>query len=335
MGGTESGPQLEMRRSRLRKLAVATSLAGALFLVLSVSGFAAAARTDPPAPSLVLQQLLNGQVQCTSPDATCTVVNLYGPDGSPNPPLMFPGDQRMTTVQLRNAGTVPSSGLVVSAGACTNQPLSGGADGGDLCPVLTVAIACTTGSMTFSFGPETLTRFGQAGVLTINNGLAVGQAATCTFTTTYPATAPSFAQVLRVIQPVAWTITAEAPPPPPPPTTTPPTTAPPTTAPPTTAPPTSAPPTSAPPVTAPPATAPPSAPSATVPPSAAVTPPSAAVPSQVAPAPSAPSRLAFTGGDALPWVLTGLALLLLGALLFWLSRRRGHSEDAGVSLPRT
>ena len=41
-----------------------------------------------------------------------------------------------------------------------------------------------------------------------------------------------------------------------------------------------------------------------------------------------PGPLAFTGGDALPLVLTGLALLLLGGLLFSISRR--HASGTAV-----
>jgi hypothetical protein len=51
-------------------------------------------------------------------------------------------------------------------------------------------------------------------------------------------------------------------------------------------------------------------------------PPSLTTPSRPAPGPG-PHRtgFAFTGGDVLPLTVTGLAPLLAGGLLFWLSRR--------------
>jgi hypothetical protein len=241
-------------------------VAGAI--LLSLGAVAGAAPTAPSAP-LVLEQSVNGQVQCVSPDGSCVVANLYGPAGSPQPPMMFPGDQFVTTVQLRNVGTLPSSNLLLSAGACQNQAMSGVGQAPDLCGTVTVSIACTSGGGTFSFGPVTLPDFAQAGTLTVDDGLAVGQAATCRFTTTYPEAPTTLSEAARAVQSLTWAITADEPPP----------------------------------TTPPPHTSRPSGSTATTPPG--------------------PGALAFTGGDALPLVLAGLALLLLGGLLLWRSRPGG------------
>jgi hypothetical protein len=214
-----------MSSGRLRKWSVATSVAAAMLLALSVSAVAASAGTGSSSSSLVLQQLLNGQVQCVSPDATCSVVNLYGNDGvSPNP--VAPGDVRTTTVQLLNAGTLAASSLTMTPGACQNQTLVAGVPTGDLCGTLTVTISCTTGNSTFSYGPQTLTTFGEQGTHTIETGLAPGASSTCRFTVTYPAgadiAAASVAGMTLGTQAITWTLTAnEAPTPTPSPPTTP------------------------------------------------------------------------------------------------------------------
>jgi hypothetical protein len=191
-----------------------------VLFALSVSAVAASAGTGPSSSSLVLQQLLNGQVQCVSTNATCSVVNLYGNNGvSPNP--VAPGDVRTTTVQLLNAGNLAASSLTLSPGSCQNHALSGGIAAGDLCGTVTVAIFCTTGAATFSYGPQTLTTFGQQGVHTVNSGLAAGASSTCRFTVTYPGGA-TFPPATLAVQPVTWTLTAnEAPTPTPAPPTTP------------------------------------------------------------------------------------------------------------------
>lgn len=232
MRDLERRDKLEARRRLLRKLAVGTSAVAAILLALSGGAVASAARADPPS-TLILQQSLDGHVECVSPDATCTIINLYGQNGDPGESPIAPGQHHVTTVVLRNAGTLTASSLSVAAGSCTNQ----------LCGTVEVATVCTTGGMiTFSFGPATLDAFGASGTHAVNTGLAPGASTTCTFTVTYPPDAPGIVAA-RSVQPVTWTLTAsEAPP-----TTSPPTTRPPTTSkPPTTSPPTSAPPSTTP-----------------------------------------------------------------------------------------
>ena len=300
MGETTPSDQLDARRHRLRRLAAVTSVAGAVLLALGA--VRSEAQPEPP-PTLVLEQLLDGQVECVSPEAQC-LLNLYSQGGAPGPSFITPGEQHVTTVDLRNAGNLTASSLEMAAGTCRNEDTSGvGTPDGDLCGTVTVAVLCTSGATTFSYGPTTLPEFAESGTHTIVGGLAPGAAARCTFTVGYPADAPYFF-FTRAVQPVTWTMTAAEVPPTTPPTTTAPTTGPPTTAPPPTASPTTGPPSVAPP-------GPPARP---------------AVPAAPAPGatPRQPGALAFTGGDALPLALAGLALLLIGGLLYWWSRPREH-----------
>jgi hypothetical protein len=183
-------------------------VAAAILLSLAV---AAAAQAAPPAPRLVLEQSLHGEVVCTSTEATCGAVDLYGSDGSRDTTPIEPGDHRTTTVQLRNAGDIAASGLDVSAAACANRPLDGGAAVADLCGTVTVAVACEGGGRTFGLGPQTLTRFGQDGSHTLAAPLAAGEATTCQFDLRYPADAPAIGQALQAVQPVTWTLVAPEP----------------------------------------------------------------------------------------------------------------------------
>ena len=321
--GMLRGVAPEARRRRLRMLSVAASLAGAL--LLSLGAMASAAQTAPPG-TLVLDEAINGSIQCVSPDTSCTV-NKYGINGAPVPPLIAPGNQFTTTVELTNGGTLTGSSLELAGGPCRNTGPGGvGAPGGDLCGLITVTITCCqpgappraqaatlagaarvqpaaeddppmqpaavdllvrpAAAPTFTLGPISLAAFAQSGTHTVFTGLAPGASVLCTFTVTYPPDGP-FVFSTRAIQAVAWTLTGEE-------------------APPTTVPPTTAPPTTAPPGTAPPGVTPP-----------AVTPPGAVVTT-----PRAPGALAFTGGDTLPLALAGLVLLVLGGLLYWFSRPR-------------
>jgi hypothetical protein len=215
-GGIE---QPEQKRQRLRKSAVGTSLAATLLLCLSIGASASAGRSDPAA-SLVLEQSLNGLTQCVSPDATCTTPNLYGQNGAPDPSPIAPGQQRATTVELRNSGNIAASSLDLSPGSCDNYAITGGAALSDLCGTLEVAVACTTGGTTSTFGPATLTNFGEVGTWSLNRGLAPDASTSCTFTVMYPADKPALSAGTGAHQPVTWTLTAgdippQATPPPP------------------------------------------------------------------------------------------------------------------------
>jgi|GEM_PF-7083753 len=285
------GDHLALRRQRLRRLAVATCTVAAILLALSAAAVASAAASSDPPSTLVLQQSLNGHVECVSPDATCIQVNLYGQNGDPNLTFIDPGEQHVATVDLTNAGTLAATSLTVTAGDCTSR----------LCDTVEVSILCTTGGAeTFSLGPMTLNQFGDSGTHVVSNGLAPGNSSTCTFTTEYPLHAPLILGA-RSVQPVTWTLTAAEVPPPtttiPPATTTP---APPTTK-----------------VNGPPPTAPPTS---------KVNGPSVVAPPVAGP-PSPPGALAMTGTDALALAIAGMALLAIGGLLLWMSRRRGASQQ--------
>jgi hypothetical protein len=188
---------------------VIASGAAALLLGLSLSfSVTAAAQTNPADTMLVLEQLVNGDVRCTSTGAVCSGVDLYGQDGNGGT-LVHPGDQLTTTVQLRNASIIASAGLDLSPGACRNQTLSGGTADADLCATVTVAVACASpGGPTFVSGPQPLTGFGQDGARTVTPGLAAGASTMCEFTVIYPADAPPTTWGLRAVQPITWTLMA-------------------------------------------------------------------------------------------------------------------------------
>jgi hypothetical protein len=190
---------------RLRTWAVALSVAAAALLALSISVAAATAGNDPPSSPLVLQQLLNGQVQCTSPDATCTVVDLYGQDGNPNSPNLNPkGETRTTTVQLLNAGTTAASDLTLTPAACANENLGGVPV--DLCSTISAAVSCSTGGSKIALGPQSLTVFGERGPQIVNTGLAPGASTTCTFTVSFPPGSPAALLSARAVQPITWAL---------------------------------------------------------------------------------------------------------------------------------
>jgi hypothetical protein len=216
-GEARPGDQPHARRRRLRRLAVATSVAGAILVALGAVAFAVP--PDPPS-ALILEESHNGSVRCFSPDASCTL-NYYAIDGAPGQSVIAPGQQHVTTVDLRNAGTLAATDLTMIAGPCQNQGPDGiGEPGGDLCSVATVTVTCTTEGPTFSYGPATLTDFATTGAATIVSGLASGASARCTFTVTHPVDGPTVLST-RALQPVTFTLSAAEPPP----TTTPPTTA--------------------------------------------------------------------------------------------------------------
>jgi hypothetical protein len=199
-------------------LAVVTSVVATILLALSIGAVAATAGSNPPSSPLVLQQLLNGQVQCVSNDATCTAVNLYGQNGNPNSPNLNPnGETRTTSVQLLNAGSQAASNLTLTPGACVNQDLSGTPV--DLCSIISVGVSCSTAGSDVSFGPLSLTAFGRLGTQIVDPGLAPNASTTCTFTVVFPPGSPASALATRAVQPVTWTLlSSETPTPTPTPT---------------------------------------------------------------------------------------------------------------------
>jgi hypothetical protein len=290
MRGTGRSDQADRGRRRLRASAVIACVIAVILLALSVT---AAAQTESTNPTLVLEQLLNGEVACVSADATCSAVDLYGRQGNRNTGPINPGDRLSTTVQLRNAGNITASGLHLSADACQNQALDGGTALADLCDTVTVAVDCAADGTTFSLEPQTLGSFGQD-AHTVAAPLAPGASATCRFDVAYPTDRPAITERLRAVQPVTWTLMApDVPGPGPGPGQEP----------------------------GPgqgrglePAPGP----------SGGVTP---------EPAPPSRGPLAFTGGDALLLSLAGLALLIVGAVLHRLSRHHGRGDPWPAPAP--
>src|SRR4051794_40130183 len=127
-GEARPGDRPHGRRRGLRRAAVATSLAGAILLALGAVAFAVP--PDPPS-ALILEESHDGAVRCFSPDASCTL-NYYADDAAPGRSVIAPGQQHVTTVDLRNAGTLAATDLTMIAGPCQNQGPDGiGEPGGD------------------------------------------------------------------------------------------------------------------------------------------------------------------------------------------------------------
>ena len=197
---------------RLGRWAIVTTVAAAVLFSLSAAAVAAGATGGSPSAPIVLQELLNGQTQCVSNDADCSIVNLYGQNGNPNSaPLNPNGEQRTTTAVLLNAGSTAASSLSLNPGTCQNQNLNAALPSGDLCSAITLTVACATGGSTVSFGPQTLTAFGHDGTLIADTGLSPGASTTCRFTVSYPASDPTAVLEVRAVQPITWTLAGEAP----------------------------------------------------------------------------------------------------------------------------
>ncbi|MGN6781352.1 MAG: hypothetical protein ACTHJH_07615 [Marmoricola sp.] len=202
------------RRRRTPALAVSGAAAAAV-LVLGVTGTLSSwttaiitndTNTTKAVTAVALTESDGSATTCadtsTTADntATCSSINKYGGTSTPlNPDGV---NSHTTTVTLTNVGT-ESGGLTVSGGTCTNN---GGAVGATLklCNVLTVTIACPSGTQKYT---GTLADFAAPGEQAIAT-LAPGGTAVCDVTVTLPKDAPSGVSAMDVSQPITWTLTA-------------------------------------------------------------------------------------------------------------------------------
>jgi predicted ribosomally synthesized peptide with SipW-like signal peptide len=160
-------------------------------------------------------------IEASAGDAlTCATVNKNGEAGAAAVP-MAPGDIRTTTVRMANTAAAPNGltgQLTLTPAACTQTPLVdpvGPPVVGDLCGVVTVAVACAglAPVVPFTLPERTLTNF-NTGAPTpppppyLIATLAPGEYTDCTFTTTLPAsvTDPSLLGI-TTSQPMTWTFT--------------------------------------------------------------------------------------------------------------------------------
>jgi hypothetical protein len=146
---------------------------------------------------------------CTSGasgSATCTDINKYG--GS-NPSTsgylkMKPGDSQVTTITIKNAGTLDASTFTVKGGACTDGTqgsVSGSAT--NLCDLYTITIKQGTTTV-FS---DTATAFAAAAASSLS-AVNAGSSTTLTITATLSTSATAANQGHTITQPITWTFNA-------------------------------------------------------------------------------------------------------------------------------
>jgi hypothetical protein len=189
------------RAGRVALIVATLASAGIALLALGVTGTlaqftASIINTDNhvQSASVALSESMN-TTTCSAPGDgqwhDCTTINKYG-GGSLNP-----GGSTSQTVTLQNTGTAPAS-LSLLPSACTDS-LTGA--GGQLCNLISVTVACPTGTTVFT---GTLNAF-QSG-RNYPTGYAVGTLAagasiSCTFTLTAASSIPAAG---TVSQPISW-----------------------------------------------------------------------------------------------------------------------------------
>ena len=206
------------RRRRIsRKVAPFTLVSGLAVAALSfttlsgsLAGFAASITnsTNSAASGVLVMQETNaaGTVTCTSTDggtvstnsSTCSTINKFG--GSTT---MVPGVPVVTSVTIKNAGTVPANSFTLTPGATCTQSTNGALNGSatDFCSKLDVVI--TSGTTTIFDG--TAASLAGAAPLALSTPVAPGASVPFTFTTTLSSTAGDTYQGLAASLPLTWT----------------------------------------------------------------------------------------------------------------------------------
>jgi hypothetical protein len=203
--------------STKRKISLPLVLAGSVSsLVLALgmsptfSAFTASIQnsTNSAATGTLVMQETGTAGTCLSTDgakglsentATCATINKYGGTTA----LLTPGGAaNVTTVTIKNVGTVPATTFSLTPGACTQTtPTTTTGSATDLCAKLHVKI--TTGATTVYDGSADA--FKTAQTLT---ALAAGASASYTFTVSLDSTADNTYQGLQASQPLTWTFQA-------------------------------------------------------------------------------------------------------------------------------
>lgn len=187
-----------------------SSLVLALGMSPTFSAFTASIQNNvnSVATGTLVMQETGADATCLSSDgttglsgnaATCASINKYGGTGT----LLTPGGAaNVTTVTIKNVGTVAATSFSLAPGACTQStPTSSTGNATDLCAKLHVKI--TTGATTVYDG--TADAFKTAQALT---PLGVGASASYTFSVSLDSAADSSYQGLQASQPLTWTFQA-------------------------------------------------------------------------------------------------------------------------------
>ncbi|KZC95626.1 MULTISPECIES: hypothetical protein [Clavibacter] len=213
-------PAAKIKRVRFAPLAIATGVAAAVLLSVSMSGtlsgFVASITNDTntaASGSLVMQESQAGAngaptVTCLSTSAatgvdsnaaTCSTINKFG--GSTT---MVPGQTVTSVVSIKNVGTSKASTFTLTPGAACTQTKNGTVNGSatDFCSKLNVVItAAGTSAPVFSGTAATLAG-SSAKTLT---ALAANGSTDFTFAVTLDSSAGNTHQGLGASLPLTWT----------------------------------------------------------------------------------------------------------------------------------
>jgi hypothetical protein len=206
------------KRVRFAPLAIATGVAAAVLLSVSMSGtlsgFVASITNDQntaASGSLVMQESQVGAtgtptITCLSTSATggadtnaatCSTINKFG--GSTT---MIPGQTVTSVVNIKNVGTSKASTFTLTPGALCAQSKNGTVNGSatDFCAKLNVVI--TSGSTTVFSGTAATLAGSPAKTLT---ALAAGASSDFTFAVTLDSSVGNTYQGLGASLPLTWT----------------------------------------------------------------------------------------------------------------------------------
>ncbi|NNN03368.1 MAG: hypothetical protein HKL87_05170 [Acidimicrobiaceae bacterium] len=203
--------------SARRRFVPATVVSGLAVAALSLTtlsgssaGFAASITNsnNTAASGVLVMQETNsaGTTTCTSTDggtvstnsSTCTTINKFG--GSTT---MVPGQSVVTTVNIKNIGTVPANTFTLTPGSICTQSNNGALNGTatDFCAKLDIVV--TSGATTVFNG--TAATLAGATPIALSAPVAPGTSVPFTFTTTLSSTAGNTYQGLAASLPLTWT----------------------------------------------------------------------------------------------------------------------------------
>lgn len=159
---------------------------------------------------LTMQEInSDGSTICNSTDggsvstnsANCSTINKYGGSMTMSPNSA----PAVTTITIKNTGTVSATSFTLSPGACTqsaNGTINGTAT--DFCTKLKVKIV--SGATTVFDG--TAAGLASGGAITLPGPVAAGSSVPFTFTVSIDSTAGNTYQGLQASQPLTWTFAA-------------------------------------------------------------------------------------------------------------------------------
>ncbi|KQO65048.1 hypothetical protein [Curtobacterium sp. Leaf261] len=207
---------LRVGRLRFTPIAIATGLAAALALSLSLTGtmsaFTASIRNDTNTLSTgtITMQETSGSTTCNSNDGTsasvatntftCSTINKFG--GTTG---VVPNQTITTNLSFKNSGSAKASTFTLLGGTCAQGTVSS-ANGGatDLCSKLNVSLTANGTAVT---GLTTLAALAGTTV-TIPGGAAANTTVPLVLTVTLDSSAANTYQGLTASMPLTWTFSS-------------------------------------------------------------------------------------------------------------------------------